>query len=324
MSILLRRPTAEDAPPIADLSRRCAPHQTESAAFWQKASEDAIAHSGFWIATTSAGASPVGYGYTMPDLPGQPETGKYRVHLAVDPEQRRRGAGSALYQHLAGDLDRLGARIARVRIHGSDRETMAFAGRRGFREYHRMVYLERDLSQPGPELGGLIARARLAGVDFTDLATAAERHTECWPEIYELQNACFAGVPSVDPFVPPTREAFDRSMQDPLLLRECFFLARQGGRLIGLAYAARLPERPDTLGHRFTGVHPDFTGQGAAKALKALVSRWAAAHGYRRITTATATVNKGMLAVNLALGFTRQYEVARLQKDLAGPAQEAG
>lgn len=118
-----------------------------------------------------------------------------------------------------------------------------------------------------------------------------------------------------DPFHPHSYEAFSRSMQDPLLIPACFFLAREGETYVGLSYAATTGDLA-VLGHRLTGVIRTHRGRGIARALKWWVTDYALTHGYQQITTATLQTNLGMQAVNRNLGFTLKHLEVRLQRHL--------
>lgn len=303
MSVALRAPLGHESEAVASLSRSLWPDQAEDPAKWQKA------ESGYWVAVE--GVTLLGYGCLRPDLPRMPEAGKFRLFVGVAPEWRNQGVGGLLFGRLLADLRAAGAAVARARLRHTDTEALAFLTRRGFTEYQRMLLLEQDLTAVSlPPLD--------PAVEMVTLKEELERRPDCLPAIHELQNAGFADIPSSDPGPLPTYAAFERSLKDPALLYDCFFLAKDGERYIGLSYAAKDPTDPGLLGHRFTGVHPEYRRRGIARALKVRVSRYAREHGFNRIVTATLKHNTGMRAVNEALGFTVRYEQIRLERPLTG------
>jgi len=72
---------------------------------------------------------------------------------------------------------------------------------------------------------------------------------------------------------------------------------------IGVCMLESNRENPDVLLSGFTGVLPDWAGRGAAKALKAHSLLHAKQIGFRCVETSNLSINRGICAINNALGF---------------------
>jgi GNAT superfamily N-acetyltransferase len=89
----------------------------------------------------------------------------------------------------------------------------------------------------------------------------------------------------------------------PTALPDASFLAKAGDEYVGLCLLHRAEGRPDALVCGFTGTLPAWSGRGVATALKAHALLHAARQGWRSVETSVLQVNRGMCAINRALGF---------------------
>lgn len=318
MRISVRRPSAQDAPHVAALSARLYPERAESADHWSEPAEGEP----HWVAVAPDHGGVVGYGCARPEPGWRPEG--YRLHLGVAPGWRRQGVGSLLFGQVTADLWELETQAVRARVRTPAPEpegqslsdqTLAFLEHRSFQRLERMLFLAQDLAALGDLTDEPVRRAEAAGITFTTLRQELERNPSALQEIHALYTATTADIPTAMRGIGPVAfEAYARLLQDPLLLPDCFFLARVGDRYVGTSYAATLPAEPGVLGHRYTGVLREYRRRHIALALKHLVTRYARENGYQRVTTATLEENRGMRAVNEALGFTVAYAQVRLQR----------
>jgi mycothiol synthase len=323
MEITIRRPEPHDTDQVRAISNAIYPERPEAASFWEAIAGTAAAVEAAESTNTAtapapgeqsvafvalAGGAVVGYASLRLES-GFPRQWHYgRLTLGVAAAHRRQGIGSRLLTRILAET--AGYAELRIRVKDSETEALAFLQRRGFHEHQRMLHLVQDLTalphltpQPLPE-----------GITITTLEAELAENPDPWLAIHELENACFADIPSGDPFAPPPYDGFLRMMADPNILRDCFFLAKAGARYVGLSFAARLADQPDTLGHRFTGVLREYRGQGVAAGLKLAVTAYARSHGYTRVITATLDANSPMRAVNEALGFRRAYSEVRMRR----------
>lgn len=312
MNLRLRPPMADDADPVLRLSTALYPERPEPAGAWQKADEGAPEYP-CWVAEDRADGSLVGYGCARPEGGYPLEFRLWRLHLGVVDHRCREGIGGRLLEQLLADVRERGAGGVRIRIRETRPEALEFLQNRGFAPYQRMLNLVQELAA----LPGLPDQPLApAGLGFTTLRQELEQHPDPMAELHDLFCAACVDIPSGESPPMPSLESYAQSVQDPFLLPDCFFLAKEGARYVGMSYAATLPGQPETLGHRFTGVRREYRGQGLARALKSLVTRYAINCGYQRVITSTLEANRPMQAANLALGFTVSYSEIRLHRSL--------
>ncbi|MFZ5814097.1 MAG: GNAT family N-acetyltransferase [Bacillota bacterium] len=310
----LRPVILSDLEELVALSGQIDPDRPESPVPWQKVASGELDHPS--LVVLSPAGRLIGYGCARPEPGYPPEDGVWRLTLGVAPAWRRQGIGDRLYAQILDELRSRGVKRLRARAVADDRASLSFLEARGLRTYQRMLHLTQELTAlPAPSMAP-VERVRAAGIELLTLPEAQATDPEALRGIYQLYGAAAADIPTDLHAPPPPYEAYVKTLSDPLLLPDCFFLARAGGRYIGTSYAARLPNRPEALGHRFTGVLRECRRQGIALALKTLVTQYARTHGYRRVTTATLEQNRGMRAVNEQLGFTTTYVQLRLERAL--------
>ena len=226
----------------------------------------------------------------------------YGLRLEVAPHRRRRGLGGALLARLLDALRRRDALLVRTVAAEDDAASTGFLGRRGFVEVWRTLpsRLQVGAFDPVP-FAPAAERVARQGVALSTLAAERARDGAVVREVYDLYALCNRGQEELDPVTPPEFAAFVAAeLEGPQALPEAWFLARAGGRLVGLSTLERLPGAPDALDVGYSAVHPAYRGRGIALALKLRTVEYAAAHGYREIRTANTAGNARMLAINAA------------------------
>ena len=245
---------------------------------------------------------------------------KYWINIKVDPEHRRRGHGSALYDALERAARERGATALQTSAKESLAEGVRFAEGRGFVEVKRDW--ESRLEVGGFDFGAFAAapkRIAEQGITLTTLATEVARDREALRRAYELDVVCAQDVPSVDPFTPPTFEEWKARVIDaPNALPEAWFLAvAPDGRYLGLSNMFKSLEDPSFIWQGMTGVRREGRGRGIAMALKLETVRYARARRLGHIKTWNDIRNRPMLRINEALGFVKQPVWVEYQKELA-------
>jgi len=244
---------------------------------------------------------------------------KYWLDVAVHPDHRRRGHGSALYDAAVA--------IARDRVasalNAGAKESMAdgvrFLERRGFREVKRdwesrLKVKDFDFSR----FATADERIAREGIRITTLGEEMARDAGALQKAYELARLCSEDVPSID---PPTMVPFETwralILEGPGALPEAYFMAiDHGGRYVGVSNMSRSTEDPSFFWHQLTGVLRDARGKGIAMALKLQTVRYAQRQGADHIKTWNDSRNRPMLAINEALGFEKQPVWIMYQKEL--------
>ena len=229
--------------------------------------------------------------------------------VTVLPAARRRGAGSALYaaasrwaaEHELADMD--------TRAAGDDDESIAFALRRGFREYSRETGLELDLRALAPPVVD-----PPPGVEITTLAARPDVASS----VYDVAMEANPDVPGEEDFVPPPRETWlEHRLVRPQTPPEAIFLALAGDEVVGYANLRLDPEPGSSATHAMTGVRRAWRGRGIATALKATQIAWAKERGLERLLATNELRNAPMRRVNERLGYRPAVGRVHLRGPLA-------
>lgn len=313
---MVRRAAAADLDWVVGLSARCYPERPEEIREWREATEAEADPPLRRYLVAEAGMVPVGYGSLRPDLPGRPDSGKFRLSLAVAPEHRGAGVGTALLARLEAAVRELGGTALRARCRHDSDVALRFLEQRGFREWDRMVHVELEVAACPADLSALAAPLKRPGFAVTTLAEELARQPDCLTALNEMSNAAAADIPAMDPFQPFTQAQFEQMVRDPRVLPDSFFIALHEGRYIGISFLGRSGD-DSVLGQWMTGVAPAYRRSGVATALKALTVRYARERGFTRIRTANMASNRGIRAINERLGFRFHHADVRLEKVLA-------
>jgi GNAT superfamily N-acetyltransferase len=237
--------------------------------------------------------------------------------VGLAPAYRRQGLGS----RLAEEVERFAAANACRWLEAEVREAnlpvgLPFLQRRGYVElerYRTSIQIPAEV-----DVSGLPAlRRRLEGEGIELVAFPTIDSPRARQELYRAMMPIWRDMPHeshVD-WEDPTPEVFARSIfERPSVLLDGFFVARDGERIVGLSYLARRPDGDAEVGD--TGVLREYRRRGIARALKLMVTRYAAQHGIARVHTDNRADNAGMLAINRELGFVPGEQVVIFEKTL--------
>ena len=236
----------------------------------------------------------VGLGFAGPSQ--SPE--RTAIVVRVLPWHRRRGIGSELLDRLIAHASGLGRPQVSGMVFEDDPAAVEWATNRGFEEYGRQVELSRELSshEPDPQPP--------SGIELVELDESR------YEETYRVWVEGFPDMPIRPPIPSPTYEEWlEEEVSGPVTL-----VALDDGRVVG---AAALLDRLDGLAeHGLTAVLRSHRGRGIATALKQALLHWAAARGYRELSTWTQDGNTAMQAVNLKLGYRPRPAVITVRRCL--------
>lgn len=217
------------------------------------------------------------------------------VMLAVLPDHRRRGVGTALYQEVSTWLAERDVHRMDVPVHEDDEDAIAFAERRGFQEVERNRRMILDLTTLEPP-----ALDPPSGIE---ILTWAER-TELAQGIYEVACEAFPDIPgSEDELMESFADWLAHHMQGSGDLPEATFLALAGSEVVGYAKFSLTAAKPTTATHDVTGVKRAWRGRGIAGALKRAQITWAKEQGYERLATQNELRNEPIRRLNERLGY---------------------
>lgn len=207
--------------------------------------------------------------------------------------QRRRGAGTALYEAISVWASERGGRELEVSVSGNDPESLSFAQRRGFTEERREVGLVLSLTGVSPP-----QVQPPAGIE---IVTWAQR-PELARGMYEVDLESHRDIPGFgDVAVEPFEDWMAHNMQRPTDSPEATFIALAGEEVVGFARLSLTA--PTAAGHAMTAVKRAWRGRGIARALKAAEINWALANGYTELRTSNEQRNAPIKRLNARLGY---------------------
>ena len=232
---------------------------------------------------------------------------KFAIGVTIRPEWQGQGLGAALYARIMAALDPL--EPLSVSCQGRDdlARGVRFLQERGFVEGMRLWESRLAVADfdPAP-FAGAAARTAAGGIAIRaipELAGDPARDRK----LYELDHELFADVPSPEPHTPIGFEQFvARRLGDPDLIPEAYFVAldEATGEWVGMGQLWRNGASAD-LANGLTGVRRAYRRRGIALALKLRGIAHARMIGAPTIKTWNESNNRGMLALNEALGFVR-------------------
>lgn len=217
------------------------------------------------------------------------------VHICVPPEERRQGAGTALFSEASRWAASKGHTAFEAWIRENEPGSAAFANRLGFEETGREHGLTLDLTAieaPAVEAP--------AGIELT---TWAER-PELAPGLHEVYVEAVVDVPGEeDAGVAPFEEWLRKDMRSAGDRADATFVALAGDEVVGYAKLAFSGAQPTTAHHDLTGVKRAWRGRGIAGALKAMQVRWAKENGYEELRTRNEERNLPIKKLNDRFGY---------------------
>ncbi len=235
----------------------------------------------------------------------------FQMRIEVHPGWRRRGIGSALFEPLLAELERLGAELVRGDAAANAPDAIAFVEHRGFHEWKRRWESVLDVARANVE-PLLDAARRVAASDVTITTYAdelARRGDAAAHAVYAADCLFSSDEPTVSPDGDPW--SFERfaalQLDGPESLHDGHFLALRGDQIVGLSRLNGDARRSDVLHQDLTATHRDYRGRGIAQALKLRTIQYARARGYREIHTSNETTNAPMIHINDAIGFRREH-----------------
>jgi GNAT superfamily N-acetyltransferase len=228
--------------------------------------------------------------------------------ITVLAAQRRRGAGTALYEAISRWAGERGLRELEVAVAGNDPESLAFAQRRGFTEERREVGLVLSLTGFSP--------AEVQPPAGIEIVTWAQR-PELARGMYEVDVEAHSDIPGFeDVTVEPFEDWMAHNMQRPADSPEATFIALAGEEVAGFAKLSLTA--PTAAGHAITAVKRAWRGRGIARALKATEINWALANGYTELHTSNEERNTPIKRLNARLGYRPGIELIHLVGSIAG------
>ncbi len=317
MSFRIRPFTPDDYPAIVAIGNRVYPEYpstVEEERYWDSFREP---HCRFQRYVVEERGKSVAFGHYS-QHPWRYHPQKFDIEIDVDPDHRRRGIGSALYDHLMVELERFDPIALRARSREDYQQSIQFLTKRGFGE------AQRDWE----------SRLNVQSFDFTPYEGQPERVEEgirlltlaqlvSDPDrdrkLHQLESDLQSDVPSLDPPTPLSFEVYSqRFLKNPDLFPEAWYIAVDGDRYVGTSALWKSQGNPKELYTGLTGVRREYRRRGVALALKLKTIAFAKAQGYQVIKTWNESNNRAMLSINEQLGYIKQPAWITFAKELKG------
>ena len=306
MPCTIRPFTPADYEPIAQLVTTVLGHLTTAEELrWEDEQRSPKCKYQCWVA--EAGGRVVGVA-TYSQYEGMFHPRKFDVNVMVDPEYRRQGVGSRLYETVVAALrpyDPISF-LCSAREHWA--ESIRFIEQRGYKE--RMRNWESHLDLTTADLSAFAPVVEQVAAAGYVIRSYAERQAAGEPDLdrrlHRLGQIIRLDIPSPEPRTDVSFEEWAKRLHsNPMFSPELYMIADKDGEFAGLSNMWNTQE-PGLIRTGMTGVLREHRGTGLAKALKVFAIEASRAAGYQRTTTWNASTNVKMLAINEAMGFVRQ------------------
>jgi GNAT superfamily N-acetyltransferase len=228
--------------------------------------------------------------------------------IAVLPDFRRRGIGTAFLRRVAEIARAHGSSLVAGAIEEGDGAAAAFVSPFGFVEVLREIEVARLLGEGVDEEG-----PEPEGIEILPVG-AREGLLE---GAYAVACEALPDMPLPAPYIVPSFARWaEEDATGPGVLHEASLVALDSGRVVAFAGLLRRAADPRLAEHGLTAVARSHRGRGIATALKRRQIAWAARHGYRELVTWTQEGNTAMQAVNRRLGYVPRPAWIRLEAPL--------
>ena len=215
--------------------------------------------------------------------------------VTVLADHRRGGVGTALYTAISAWAAERGLSELEVAVLDNDRESLAFAQRRGFTEERRDLGLVLDLAE--------VTAPEVALPEGVEIVTWAAR-PELARGLYEVALEALPDIPGLeDDDIEPFDDWLAHAMQGSGDRPEATFVAVAGEQVVGYSKFALREGQPTIAYHDLSAVRRAWRGRGIARALKATQINWALANGYTELRTSNEARNAPIRHLNAAFGY---------------------
>lgn len=232
--------------------------------------------------------------------------GKYGIGIDVHPDYRRRGIGTALYDHIWAALSTHEPKpnLLTANTRQSKIDAVRFLEKRGFKPIMRWMISYLDVeSFDSPAFVSVTRRIEDQGIQIRTFADLEAQDPEARRTYYVLDCAVAEDEPNTSPLTVPPFEAFEKQFfESPNFNPDAFFIALDGDAYVGMAEISPNKEKPSEFISGFGGVLRSHRRKGIMSALKLQTINYAKAQGAKTIKTGNEE-NNPMLQINLSFGF---------------------
>ena len=234
---------------------------------------------------------------------------KFFLAVAVRPDKREQGVGTALYQRVVARLAEYDPITLRTFVQEDHKDALRFAAKQGFSEAMRNQESRLEMAAFDPSaFAADVKRADEASIaikTYPQLRAEAADADALHAEMHELAWVISQDIPHPDTQTRVPLEEWMKRFDRPGFLPDAQFYAQDGGKLVGASMLWGNQGTPD-LNTGMTGVLREYRGKGIATALKVRALTWAKGRGTPYVRTWNEANNAGMLGINYRLGFVKQ------------------
>jgi len=234
------------------------------------------------------------------------------------PDQRDALSLQALLAEMERRLTADGARRIAARANEDDEVRIAAIVDRGFLEDRRSRRWMLDLGENRERLERMTRqsrdRMRSEGIDL--LTLDRERDPEKYRKVWRMNEEAAQDVPTTLPIVEESFEDTMRWLRQPGMHEDRFWIAREGGEVVGASVLEYPPVR-GIVGTAWTATARRVRGRGIARALKCETLMQAIALGVDRVRTGNDGANDPILHINASMGYRPWVGNINFLKDVA-------
>jgi ribosomal protein S18 acetylase RimI-like enzyme len=252
----------------------------------------------------------VGYGAIEQQQPDGRD--RLRLYEVVYPGYLRSGGGRALYGRLMQDVEELEVGSLWMREYQQDTALTGFMQERGFVQTRLTWEMRLTLAKANvADMVSVLEDVAGQGIVISNVGEERQRAPNFAERFHELYNGVLG-----DDFAPLTFAEFARRLDQPRIMPQGLFFARDGERLIGVSTLAYVEGDSEQARQHWTGVLPEYRRRRVATALRLCCIDAASRLGYQ--TLVTYIDHQEPILVHLAekLGFHRLFGYVTLEKTM--------
>lgn len=220
------------------------------------------------------------------------------------PEYRDRETLGVMLAEMERRLVAEGARRIAARANEDDDVRLAAITGRGFREDRRGRRWLLDLAEGRERIVAMAAesRTRMRAEGIRVLTLDQDGDTDKYRKLWRMNEEATQDVPTTLPNVEESFEDTMRWLRSPSLREDRFWIAREGGDIVGASVLGYPPVR-GIVGTEWTATARRVRGRGIARALKCETLMQAIALGVDRVRTGNDGANDPILHINATMGY---------------------